>query len=240
MLKIWCLVLACFFGLSACTSNSVRRVDGMGADAKVGAGKSVVVLDADVELSELLASGLLQIRADWTTNARKLVMESLSAELKLRGASVISPAEIKDVGVAEHAKQLELLAQVVSFSALSVQLAPGGGLPTKRGRFDWNIGPNAKILQAAYGADYALITLVQDSYATAGRKALTVLGILSGGVVGVNSGGFGGQRIGFTSLVDLRTGKLIWINLMSSSVGDLRQADGARAVVKSLLTGLPL
>jgi len=48
-----------------------------------------------------------------------------------------------------------------------------------------------------------------------------------------------GQQWGAASLVDLRTGNLVWVNQLASPVGDLRTAESARKAVRSLLGSLP-
>jgi hypothetical protein len=40
--------------------------------------------------------------------------------------------------------------------------------------------------------------------------------------------------------VDLRTGQLVWFNLLRDDNGDLRDPAGARAMVASLLKQIPL
>jgi hypothetical protein len=50
----------------------------------------------------------------------------------------------------------------------------------------------------------------------------------------------GGQQVGVATLVDLRTGQVVWFNLMSNQSGDLRDAEGAAETVEDMLSGLPL
>ena len=57
---------------------------------------------------------------------------------------------------------------------------------------------------------------------------------------GVNVGASTGQRFGYTLLLDLTTGKVVWANFMASETGDLRNAEDAKKVVQSMLAGLPL
>ena len=49
----------------------------------------------------------------------------------------------------------------------------------------------------------------------------------------------GGQRFAYVSLVELETGDIVWFNVLSSSVGDIRNAEGARSTVDSLLREMP-
>ena len=61
---------------------------------------------------------------------------------------------------------------------------PGSALATKKDakgkpRMDWSLGPGVAALREATGADYALFTYVRDSYASGGRTALRIFGMLA-------------------------------------------------------------
>jgi hypothetical protein len=75
---------------------------------------------------------------------------------------------------------------------------------------------------------------VRDSYTSAGRAVLMVGAALFG--VGMQ----GGQQIGFASLVDLRTGNIVWFNRLENGSGDLRTAEPAQNTVNDLLKELPI
>jgi hypothetical protein len=70
-------------------------------------------------------------------------------------------------------------------------------LPTKRDRLDWSLGDAVRPLKERTGADYALFTWMRDSYTSNERKlamiAMAMLGAIS----------FGGEQVGYASLVDL-------------------------------------
>ncbi|NJR44137.1 hypothetical protein HC761_01415 [bacterium] len=134
-----------------------------------------------------------------------------------------------------RARQLELLSSTVGNAILRHEFWPYGRLPHRdRKSFEWTIGPGAQVLRDRYRADYALATLVRDSYATGGRKAVMVLGILTG-----FSAPLGSQQA-YTTLVDLNTGKVVWVNLLNSETGDLRTEADAKKAVANLLKGMPL
>jgi hypothetical protein len=48
-----------------------------------------------------------------------------------------------------------------------------------------------------------------------------------------------GVQNGYASLVDLRTGQVVWFNRLFSATGDLREAKPAASTVDELLTGFP-
>jgi hypothetical protein len=109
-------------------------------------------------------------------------------------------------------------------------------LPTKKNRLGWSLGEDVRFLRDEYHADYALFVLLRDSYASEGRVATGVgVAILTLGMVAMPMG----QQWGAASLVDLRTGEMVWFNQLFSSVGDLRTADSAGKAVSALLGSLP-
>ena len=109
-------------------------------------------------------------------------------------------------------------------------------MATKRGKkLDWTLGPGVSELRKVTGADYALFTYVRDSYTSGGRAALRIASLLLlGGDIG------GGAQVGVTTLVDLRTGQVVWFNFMAKQTGDLRDSQGAHKTARHLLKGLPL
>jgi hypothetical protein len=106
-------------------------------------------------------------------------------------------------------------------------------LPTKKGAFDWSLGPGVGAIGKQYGADYALFSYYRDYQASGGRVAFAILAAAVG--VGVSTGGEGG----FASLVDLRTGEIVWFNQVKAGTGELRDKEAARATIDVLFKDLP-
>ena len=195
----------------------------------------VVVMPPDVQLSELTVGGLLEPKADWTEQGREHVSAALDRHLHTKGAMVVPYQPAAGGGEGESADdQLIKLHDAVGGAILVHKYLPVLALPTKGERFDWTLGASVKELQARTGADYALFVFFRDSYASAGRVALIVGAAILG--VGVP----GGQQVGFASLVDLRTGDLLWFNRLINPAGDLRTPEPAMKAVETLLVQLPL
>ncbi len=130
--------------------------------------------------------------------------------------------------------QLMRLHEAVGQSVVTYEYGPYR-LPTKADGFQWTLGEGAQTLAEQYGADYALFTYGRGTYASGGRIATMV--VLS--VVGV-SVPLGSQQA-FTSLVDLRTGQIIWFNMaVAGPQADMRNPEGADSLVASLLKDAPL
>ena len=107
-------------------------------------------------------------------------------------------------------------------------------LPTKQQRLDWSLGSESvQALRERTGADYALFTWIRDSYASTERKLAILAMALMGSFM------LGGEQVGYASLVDLRTGRIVWFNELSRMSGDLREPQAAAETVEALLKGFP-
>src|SRR5437763_5168210 len=204
----------------------------------------LLVLRPDVTVGSLTTGGMVEPRADWTDQARASVVAALRAQQGTRGGKVTvieHRNELPGVAPEEVADVERLNAAVDQSIALHKYL--GDYLPTKRGnRLDWTLGEDAVRLGQKTGYDYALFLHAEDQVASGGRIALGVLG-LAGCIVGFCAPNVGGQQqLDYASLVDLRTGDVVWFNvvLAESQVpgikfGDLRTPQGAEQMVERLL-----
>lgn len=231
---------------SACAAAATRPATAPGEDGQpLRIQGTVVLVEPDIELSLVTAGGLLEPRQAWSRDARRFYADAVRAHLAAAGT-----AQAPDFDVPDDLDPDSRLGQVVRLNeavALSISqfLLPGGALATKRDaagqpRLDWTLGEGVVELRAASGADYALFTYVRDSYASGGRTALRVFGFIAGAAMGTGLDIGGGQQHGIATLVDLRTGKVVWFNQLARQSGDLREPDEARKTVDRLLEALPL
>jgi hypothetical protein len=206
---------------------------------------SVVLVEPDIELSLLTAGGLMEPREAWTGDARRFYADAVQRTLAQAGTRQRPDFDVPDaLDPDSRLGQVIRLNEAVALS-ISQFLRPGGALATKRDeegqpRLDWTLGDGVAALRDATGADYALFTYVRDSYASGGRTALRVFGFLAGAAMGTGLDIGGGQQLGVATLVDLRTGKVVWFNQLARQTGDLREAEGADKTVALLLEDLPL
>ncbi len=227
-------LLAAFALLSGCSSTQVRSATDT-AGKPLALSGTVALIEPDIELSELGAGGMAEPRKEWTHAARLLYPQAAREALAAQGIGMapdfVLPA---DAGPDDRLRQLTLLSQAVSMSILRYGRGNGPGtLRNKHGKFDWSLGPGAVELRKATGADYGLFTYIRDSYASGGRTAMRIAGLLLlGGDIG------GGMQVGVASLVDLRTGQVVWHNLLIDQTGDLRNLQGARETAGDLLKGV--
>ncbi|HZN48474.1 MAG TPA: hypothetical protein VFB71_12685 [Ramlibacter sp.] len=189
----------------------------------------LLVLPADMELFSMSAGGVVEPRADWTDAAQKNFVAALALQRKLLGARVTS----LDAAQADEFAEITTLHRAVA-EAISVHHRKGlMKLATKQDRLDWSLGDAVRPLKERTGADYALFTWIRDSYASSERKLAMVAMALLGAI------SLGGEQLGYASLVDLNTGRVVWFNQLNRMSGDLREPEAAVETVEALLKGFP-
>ena len=204
----------------------------------------LLVLRPDVSVGSLTTGGMVEPRADWTDQARTNIVAALKAQQASRGGKVQILEHRKDLaGVPEQqVADFERLFYAVGESIV-IHKYLGDYLPTKRRQgLDWTLGEEAVALGRKTGYDYALFMHAEDSVASGGRIALGVLG-LAGCFVGFCAPNVGGAtQLDYAGLVDLRTGEVVWFNVVRAgsevpgiAFGDLRTPQGAEQMVERLL-----
>ncbi|WP_205481633.1 hypothetical protein [Sphingomonas arenae] len=228
-------------GLSACVQT--RQVADLQFTPPQGDYK-LLVLRPDVSVGSVTTGGVVEPRADWTEQARSNLVKALRDQQAARGGKTLV-LEKRDglPGVpAEQVAEIERLNAAVSQS-IALHKYLGYDLPTKRRRdLEWTLGQEAVRFGQRTGYDYAMFLYAEDSFASGGRVALQVLGI-AGCFVGFcapNVGG--GGQLAYASLVDLRTGEVVWFNVLQAGtqiagikMGDIRSPEGAAQMVERLL-----
>ena len=197
----------------------------------------VIVMQPDVKAGLLTAGGMIEPREDWTNQARGNVIQAIEARETRQGAVVKIAATAQDTGWDPGAAEDLILLHRAVGTAIFMHKYGLMPLPSKKGSFDWTLGEQAVAFGAATHYDYALFLHAEDSFASGGRKALQAAGFL-GCLVGVCVGVSGGSQHAFASLVDLKTGKVVWFNVLGSTVGDIRTPEGANEMVGKLLQSL--
>jgi hypothetical protein len=191
--------------------------------------KRIVMIEPDVQLRELDAGGILEPRADWTKAARTFIDKDLRAHFAKSGAELINADRPTPRDI-----QLVKLHAVVAQAIVTHIYNRDARLPNKASPLDWTLGRGTNEMRDRYGADYALFIFVRDSYATANRQWVEVLGNLAGARLDI------AVQQGFASLVDLRSGNIVWFNRLVSAYGDLRTEEPAQRTVEALIKDMPL
>jgi hypothetical protein len=218
--------------LAACGS-STKQFAATGFRPPEGSYKLIVV-QPDVKVGLLNAGGSIEWREDWTASARANVLAALQAQQARRGGATRIAASRQDMGVPPAlADELDRLHEAVG-SSIQTHKYGELTLPTKKDKFDWTLGQAAIAFGQSSGFDYGLFLNVQDTFSTGGRQALLAMQFM-GCAMGICAVSDSGRQTAFASLVDLKTGQVVWFNTQNSAYGDVRTPEGAEKLVNKLL-----
>ena len=222
------IIVACLLA-AACTTTNTKTALSVTSPPP---GATIILVKPDIELSLLTAAGMSEARADWTEQAVTNIQASL--ERSVASSSHTFRAVDPAGAMGGRSGQLLRLHEAVGNSILIFEYGVMP-LPTHAGAFNWTLGEGAQSLAEQDDADYALFTFGRGNYASSARVATFV--VMSALGVGIP---LGSQQV-FTSLVDLRTGQVVWFNVgVAGPQADMRNPEGAQSLVDSMMKGAPL
>jgi hypothetical protein len=203
--------------------KKLERLESIGEDPRI------VLMPPDIRYYLLTAGGVTEPNREWTEAAQTNFAESaleyakaIGANLKILGKDNLGPDEIR----------YETLHSAVGMTVLTHYFGMQK-LPSKGEAFDWSLGPEISAIGKNHAADYALFVFYRDYQASGGRVAFAVLAAAAGYAVSA------GSESGFASLVDLKTGDIVWFNVVNVGSGELKDREGARAAVNNLFADIP-
>jgi hypothetical protein len=184
---------------------------------------------------------------EWSTAACQNLTQALQTDLATRALFAVhlwqpetTPPADRPATTETDLDDIQALYRAVSASIVQHTYVPDHTFQHKVEAFDYTLGPQVQTLAAQAQAEALIFVEAVDYVATAGRQALTALGILAGvatGVFVVPSGG--GTEIRM-ALVEGRTGDLLWYKRHGVGSGyDLRDAESCHQLVQVLLQDFP-
>ncbi|MEZ5972544.1 MAG: hypothetical protein R3C31_12100 [Hyphomonadaceae bacterium] len=217
------LALVGTLGVAEARPRRAQHIESIPANSRV------LVMTPDVQLSLLTAAGLPEPREDWSVSGRDNLATGLAAALEREqhAPNALDPATAMEGRIG----QIIRLHDAVGGAILSNRLLK---LPTIERDHEWTLGDGVQELATTYQADYALFTVARGSYASGARAAAAIVGLVAGVYIPM-----GGQQV-FASLVDLRTGEIVWFGFVTAGGNDMREGDGANALIAELLRDAPL
>jgi hypothetical protein len=231
-LQLALLLLASLILFAGCATTPSHHAS-IGGDKlkKIPGEIRILILPMDIELYEISVGGVPEFKTEWTESGKnnvKAVTKNYFQSRKL-GHVFYQQAEVEKES---HTQFFRLMNEVGNAMLFHYQ-TPNLKLPAKKS-LDWSVGNISSVLKEEYDADYALYIHLKDHYSSGGRVALGVIMALAG--VGIG----GGVEVGWSYLVDLESGQVVWFDFIRShSFGDIREKDGAKEAVNALLTGFP-
>ena len=223
--KISILVTALILAGCAAPSN-VQKIDQL---ESIGDDPRIVLMPPDVRYYLVTAGGVPEPHEEWTTAAQTNFSSAIQEHATSIGADL--RAIDKDDLSADEVRY-ETLHSAVGNTLLTHYFGMVR-LPSKGENFDWSLGPGVSSIGQQHDADYALFVHYRDYQASGGRVAFAILAAAAG--VGVPMG----SESGFASLVDLKSGDIVWFNRVIAGSGELRDPEGARTAVNKLLADIP-
>ena len=215
------------FVIAGCaTTNSAKQVDRLDS---VGEDPKILLMPPDIRYYLFTAAGVPEPHEEWTQAAQanfgKAVVDyaaSIGSDLEVANPDDLSDDEMLYESLHGAVGQTLLDHHFGMFK-----------LPAKQGAFDWSLGDGVQTIGEEYGADYALFVFYRDYQASGGRIAFSILAAAAG--VGIPMG----AEMGFASLVDLKTGDIVWFNVVNVGSGELRDESGAVTAVRNLFSDMP-
>ncbi|WP_406851932.1 hypothetical protein WEU32_11195 [Brevundimonas sp. BH3] len=226
------LIAAACLMMAACTTTAVRKAETVRTPE---AGATILIVEPRIQLGMLTAGGVTEPREEWSQQARQYVLRHVQN-------SMVQDSHKFVVGNVDGLMEGRL-GQVVRVNEAVIEAIiaheyngyAGAKLATKKDDFEWTIGEGSELVGQHFGADYALFISGNGTYASGGRVAAFVVASAFG--VGIPLG----QQQVMASLVDLKTGQVMWVNYAVAGPGaDMREDAGAQSLVESLLKDAPL
>lgn len=222
-----CLAAIAFFSGCAVTQN-VQTIDKL---ESVAENPRVVLMPPDIKYYLLTAGGVPEPHKEWTDAAQANFTAAAIDFSKSMGSdlTIVDPDNIGDLEVEYEALHSAVGLTILNHHFGMIKLPSKG----KGEVFDWSLGPGVQKLAEQHNADYGLFVFYRDYQASGGRVAFAILAAAM--QVGVPLG----SEQGFASLVDLRTGDLVWFNVVGAGSGEMRDREGAVTAVNTLFKDIP-
>ncbi len=233
------LTLALGVLLSGCAKN-IRTIPDLAE--RVRKIKIVALARPDVKIYEVSAGGLHELRVEWSEKGRENVAKAVLD--RFRGSPVeirlLEPDSDTEQELNEVLALFEAVSQSIILHTYSEQNNPNV-FPDKVKNFEYSVGSLETLLRKS-GADALLLLTGVDEVATGGKKALNVLGVVTGIAVGAVTGVPIVPRMEGTAmrvaLAD-KSGAIVWYNINGSVTTDLLDPDSSGDFVSDTLSHFP-
>jgi hypothetical protein len=222
--RLWAFTLALSL-LGAVTNGNAQQIDNLqpGVDSA-----TIVLMPPDVRYYVLTAGGLRKQHAEWSRIATAQISKAMGAYLSSKDVNLrhVKRSEFGDVELA-----YERLHRVVGMT-ITQERHDLGRFPRNKMRAShiWSLGPGVNEIGRQHNADYALFLHFRDYQASGGRVAFAILAAAAESYLQT------GSEQGFASLVDLRTGNIVWFNAINEVAGEMRQENGAHDAIDQLFS----
>lgn len=202
--------------------------------------RKITIMPPDIEIHLLTAGGIDEIRDEWSDIAKVNVLNAIREELSslpLVKTSLLDLAQLNEADK-EFVKEQNGLYNAVAASIIWHTYLPGSTFKHKLDNFDYTLGADIAHISDSSEPDGLLFCAGQKYVWTAGRTSTAIFGLLVGAATGVYFIPGSGPEFIVVSLVDAKTGDVIWFNYKPSQV-DWRDGEVCRENIKKLFRSFP-
>lgn len=219
--------------LSACLTVPAVGADKQVEESPAAAPIKVLLLPVDFDVMEFSAAGMVEPKPDETAATEVMMMDS--AGRVLRGTKKFQVVDMPALTDAEKdvLKEHIALYKLTAVNAAQMMRLGGPAWKAKQKNFDYSIGDGLKYLIERSGADTAVVVAGAKVSSSGGRVAMMLL--LAAAGVAIPMGGAQATA----GLVDLDTGRILWLEDSAAFKGDLSEKPNADTAMKTLLGQYP-
>lgn len=242
MKSVRCILL---FGLAlalgACaTPNQPAAGNPSFTKAEVALPKKIVLLPAQVRVSEVSAGGVIEKVQDWTDRAKANIDTALRQAISAAGTFELVQLPELNAEEREAVEQHLALYGLVATDAWTYSRTQDSAWSHKKTNFDYTLGPGLRFLKDKAQADAAMVLVCEDYISSGGRKAMMVFATLLGAAAGVAVAPTGAPSFVSGGVVTLDDGNIQWFNFsLELGSADLRKAEDARRMVANTMRAYP-
>lgn len=226
------LVIALGLTLSACTSTRPYQV----SDDERPSAKRILLMPTDVVVLQVGTTGLPLPRERWTQKVQNGFASTARELLSDRGRQLVRYRTDDNAVVPYQREELPAIRmqRAVMQTVLNQRYGDAAPLPDAAPA-NWTLGTSVAPLRQAYDADLALFLIYRQATSSTGRTVMTLVQTALFGAIQPTS-----QSVAFASLVDLRTGELVWTNVLQAQGFDTNEPNAINERARELLTEMPL
>lgn len=239
--KILCsLMLMALFGCATTNEPAASNPNFTKAEAHTALPRKIVVLPADVRVSEVSAGGVVEKVQAWTDQAKSNIDAALREAAKTSGAFELVVLPELSAADKQMIEQHLALYALVAVEAWTHSRSQDPAWAHKKTDFDYTLGPGLKFLKEKTGADAAMVLICEDYISSGERKAMMVFATLLSAAAGVVAIPQGAPSFVSGGVVSLEDGNIQWFNYsLEQGSADLRNAPDAKRMVDTAMRAYP-
>lgn len=202
--------------------------------------RTIAVMPPDVKMYQLTAGGIPELIDEWSDSTKAELLSCIREELNSMRS--VNPSFIDDKTLSEEdrdfIKEQNGLYSAVGGSIIWHTYTQGSIFKHKMDNFDYTLGSELSKISDITNADALLFCTARNYIWTAGRTSTQVFATLFGALTGVVFILPSGPELLAVSLIDAKTGDVIWFHYIPMQ-GDLRKKEVCKEKVAKLFSSLP-